>query len=75
MLADDGLMVDAQDKDGVQARKVANLIVLYRACMKSKHPHSLEMARRYEQELRQLSGPATASNAPRTVVLNESAAY
>jgi hypothetical protein len=75
MVADNGFMVDAQDKDSATARKVANLIVLYRACMKSKHPHSLEMARRYEQELRQLSGPATTGNASRTVVLSESVAY
>jgi hypothetical protein len=41
-------------KSGDQMPQVAHLMVLYRACVKRKHPWSQEMARRYEQELRQL---------------------
>jgi hypothetical protein len=43
-------------KGGDQSQQIANLQFLYRSCAKSKHPSSQEMARRYAQELRQLTG-------------------
>lgn len=43
-------------KNGDQSQQIANLTVLYRSCVKRKHPSSQEMARRYAQELRQLTG-------------------
>ena len=51
MLAD----IDTK-KDGDQNQQIANLMFLYRSCAKRKHPSSQEMARRYAQELRQLTG-------------------
>jgi hypothetical protein len=50
---------NANDKDG-RSLHVANLMALYRSCARRKHPWSQEMAKRYEQELRQL-GVATGS--------------
>jgi hypothetical protein len=43
-------------KNGDHSQQIANLKFLYRSCAKSKHPSSQEMARRYAQELRQLTG-------------------
>jgi hypothetical protein len=58
MLADQLKLVSSK-KDDDQARLVAHLTELYKASARSKHPHAREMARRYEQELRQLSGGHT----------------
>jgi hypothetical protein len=55
MLADQ-LKFDSSKKDHNQAQLVAHLTELYKATSRSKHPHAREMARRYEQELRQLAG-------------------
>ena len=48
---------NTNDKDG-RSLQVAHLMALYRSCARRKHPWSREMAKRYEQELRQL-GVAT----------------
>jgi hypothetical protein len=51
------MLADADTKKkGDQSQQIANLMFLYRSCAKSKHPSSQEMARRYAQELRQLTG-------------------
>jgi hypothetical protein len=77
MLAEYPLFVEAQKTDGALARQVANLVALYQACAKRKHPCSQEMARGYEQELRQLAGTVQGGSKNRslTVVWNDSAAY
>ncbi len=51
------MLADADTKKkGDQSQPIANLMLFYRSCAKSKHPSSQEMARRYAQELRQLTG-------------------
>jgi hypothetical protein len=77
MVAEYTLMIETKIKDEVQARQAANLLALYRSCIKRKHPVAQEMARRYELELREIVGNSTSGNEnrSRTVVLNESCAY
>jgi hypothetical protein len=58
--------------DDSRAQQIANLIVLYRSCVKSRHPHSREMARRYEQELRQLGADPGSENGSRSLALSGS---
>ena len=60
--------------DDVRAKQIANLIFLYRSCVKSRHPHSREMARRYEQELRQLGADPGSDSGSRSVVMSASGA-
>jgi hypothetical protein len=55
MLAESSTSLGGKDAD--QSPHVANLMVLYRSCVKQKHPWAQEMAKRYEQELRQLRVP------------------
>jgi hypothetical protein len=77
MLAEYTLMIETQIKDEVKARQAANLLALYRSCLNRKHPVAQEMARRYEQELREIVGASGGGNEnrSRSVVLNESCAY
>jgi hypothetical protein len=77
MLVDIALIIHAQKKDGVNNRRVAELIALYQSCSKSQYPGSRGLALRYELELRQIVGPVSAGmvNRPRAIALNDSRAY
>jgi hypothetical protein len=62
MPADIANILDAQQKAGVLPRQAADILALYRSCVRNRHPGSQEMARRYEQELRQLVGNMAMAN-------------
>jgi hypothetical protein len=75
MSAELELLLEEQRKQGVESRQTADLVRMYRSCLKSRHPGSQEMARRYEQELRQLVGLVGPGKVgpSRVVVVDDSA--
>jgi hypothetical protein len=77
MIVDNALILHAQKWDGVDTKKVVELVALYQSCAKSKYPCSQDMARQYEQELRQIVGPVGPEKGNRrpAIILNDSRAY